>query len=156
MNQLKDLLNKFGICEITIQNPKEISNSKLYKNDENIKIYEIVLHLGINEMIPFSENIGFRYCCHKSQRLEAGISYKRLRNEVIRQRNLIVKRVDEITNFTKIKIQDSNKIVLTKYAIQQAVSELEQKEGIIHNYVIPSTHDISDHLIKGTKFGKFN
>ena len=155
MNQLKDLLNKFGICEITIQNPKEISNSKLYKNDENIKIYEIVLHLGINEMIPFSENIGFRYCCHKSQRLEAGISYKRLRNEVIRQRNLIVKRVDEITNFTKIKIQDSNKIVLTKYAIQQAVSELEEKEGIIHNYVIPSTHDISDHLIKGTKFGKF-
>jgi hypothetical protein len=29
-------------------------------------------------------------------------------------------------------------------------------EPLLHEYAIPSTHDITDHLIKGTAFGKFN
>jgi len=29
------------------------------------------------------------------------------------------------------------------------------KEPLMHEYAIPSTHDITDHLIKGTQFGKF-
>jgi intein/homing endonuclease len=111
--------------------------------------------LDINELIPFSEKIGFRYCCHKSQRLEAGVSYKRLRNEVTRQHNWLVSKVDELTNFSEIKKENPNKIVPTKKAIEQAVKELQLIEPLIHNYAIPSTHDITDHLIKGTTFGKF-
>ena len=68
----------------------------------------------MDELIPFAEKIGFRYCCHKSQRLEAGKSYKRLRNEVVRQHNWIVNRVDELTNFTRIKKEDPLKKVQTK------------------------------------------
>jgi hypothetical protein len=115
----------------------------------------MTLHLDINELIPFSEKIGFRYCCHKSQRLEAGVSYKRLRNEVTRQHNWLVKRVDEITNFSKIKKEFPNQKIPTKSAIEKAVMEMQKTEPLLHEYAIPSTHDITDHLIKGTSFGKF-
>jgi hypothetical protein len=87
--------------------------------------------------------------------LEAGVSYKRLKNEVTRQHNWLVNRVDEITSFKKMKSEEPNKIVPTKKAIEQAVAELKLVEPLIHEYAIPSAHDITDHLIKGTQFGKF-
>jgi DNA-directed RNA polymerase II subunit RPB2 len=156
MNNIKKLLERFDIHKVTIQKFKETSYSKGKKHIENNnKNYQLTLHLNIDELIPFHEKIGFRYCCHKSQRLEAGVSYKRLRNEVTRQHNWLVNKVDELTHFSEIKKENPNKIVHTKAAIEQAVNELELIEPIIHNYAIPSTHDITDHLIKGTKFGKF-
>jgi len=160
MEDIKVLLGRFGIEKITIQNFKEISNSKRLNidnevNDKLNRNYELVLHLDIAELIPFHDKIGFRYCCHKSQRLEAGVSYKRLRNEVTRQHNWIVNRVDQITHFKEIKSKNPTKIVHTKDAIIRAVKELKEKEALMHDYAIPTTHDITDHLIKGTEFGKF-
>jgi hypothetical protein len=152
MTNIQQLLARFGIHKTTIQNFKETTSSK--KKSDN-KSYQLCLHLDINELMPFHEKIGFRYCCHKSQRLEAGVSYKRLRNEVVRQHNWLVNRVDEITHFSEIKKETPNKIVHTKNAILQAVNELMVAEPIIHKYAIPTTHDITDHLIKGTSFGKF-
>jgi hypothetical protein len=55
--------------------------------------------------------------------------------------------------FDEEKTPEKN--VPTKKAIIQAVEELKKTEGLIHEYAIPSTHDITDHLIKGTEFGKF-
>jgi intein/homing endonuclease len=153
MTNIQLLLARVGIHKTTIQNFKETTSSK--KKIDN-KSYQLLLHLDINELMPFHEKVGFRYCCHKSQRLEAGVSYKRLRNEVVRQHNWLVNRVDEITHFSEIKKETPNKIVHTKNAILQAVNELTLVEPIIHTYAIPSTHDITDHLIKGTSFGKFN
>ena len=156
MNQLQGLLNKLGIEKITIQNPKETTFSKNSKRekDEN-KCYQINLHLDINELIPFHDKIGFRYCCHKSLRLEAGVSYRRLRETVVDQHNWIVNRVDELTDFANKKKENPDKIIPTKKAIEQATKELQKKEMILHKYAIPTTHDITDHLVKGTKFGSF-
>jgi DNA-directed RNA polymerase II subunit RPB2 len=154
MEDIKILFSRFNINNITIQNFKETSNSKNKLENTN-KTFQLTLHFCMEELIPFSENIGFRYCCHKSQRLEAAVSYKKLKNEVTRQHNLIVNKVDELTNFTKIKSEQPNKIVHTKSAIKQAVEELKQNEQLIHEYAIPSCHDITDHLMKGTKFGLF-
>jgi len=156
INHIKNLLGRFDINKVTIQNFKETSHSKgKTDNDDNSKNYQLTLHLDMDELIPFHDKIGFRYCCHKSQRLEAGVSYKRLRNEVTRQHNWLVAKVDELTNFTSSKKENPNKIVPTKKAIEDAVKELEKNEPIIHKYAVPSTHDITDNLIKGTKFGKF-
>ena len=156
MDDIKILLSKFNINKVTIQHFKETSYSKNKKlENENTRNYQLTLHIDINELIPFHENIGFRYCCHKSQRLEAAVSYKRLRNEVTRQHNWLVNKVDEITNFTEIKKENPTKIVPTKKAIEQAVKDLQKIEPLLHNYAIPTTHDITDHLIKGTSFGKF-
>jgi DNA-directed RNA polymerase beta subunit len=156
MEDIKTLLARFDIHKVTIQNFKETSYSK-GKNLENesARNYQLTLHLDMDELITFHDKIGFRYCCHKSQRLEAAVSYKRLRNEVTKQHNWLVAKVDELTHFSEIKKEYPNKIVHTKQAIEQAVKELQLTEPLIHPYAIPSTHDITDHLIKGTKFGKF-
>jgi intein/homing endonuclease len=157
---MQKLLGKCGIHDTTIQNFRETSSSKKKfelkdKSDATNRSFQLTLHLPIEQLIPFSEKIGFRYCCHKSQRLEAGVSYRRLREEVCRQHNWLVNRVDEITHFKEIKAKNPDKIVHTKSAILQAVEELKKTEGLLHDYAIPSTHDITDHLIKGTEFGKF-
>ena len=157
---MQKLLGKCGIHDTTIQNFRETSSSKKKfelkdKSDATNRSFQLTLHLPIEQLIPFSEKIGFRYCCHKSQRLEAGVSYRRLREEVCRQHNWLVNRVDEITHFKEIKAKNPDKIVHTKSAILQAVEELKKTEGLLHEYAIPSTHDITDHLIKGTEFGKF-
>ena len=157
---IQKLFVKCGIRNTTIQKPKETSFSKKKfeekdKADKSERSFQLTLHLPIEQLIPFSEKVGFRYCCHKSQRLEAGVSYRRLREEVTRQHNWMVNRVNEITKFKEIKEKTPEKIVPTKKAIIQAVEELKKTEGLLHEYAIPSTHDITDHLIKGTEFGKF-
>ena len=154
--QMKSLFAKFGIEKVSIQNFKETTSSKNKDVSQSKRKYQLTLHLEIDELIPFSEKIGFRYCCHKSQRLEAGVSYRRLRNKVISQHNWIVERVDQLTNFSKIKAENPKKNIPTKDAIIKAVEELELTEALIHEYAIPSTHDINDHLVKGTKFSKFS
>jgi len=160
MKDIQNILTKFGIEKVTIQKLKETSYSKHKnamgdKNTDSIKSFQLTLHLDMDELIPFHEKIGFRYCCHKTQRLEAAVSYRRLKKEVIRQHNWMVAKVDEITNFSAIKKESPNKIVHTKEAIEQSVKELQKIEPLIHSYAIPSTHDITDHLVKGTKFSKF-
>lgn len=153
MNDIKNLFAKCGIHNITIQNQKQTSNSKKVKHSEDR--YEILLHITMEDLVSFSDKVGFRYCCHKSQRLEAGASYRRLREGVIEQHNFIVNRVDEITEYSKKKKEKPKKIVHTDKAIIQAVSELKAKTTILHEYAIPNGHDIIDHLVKGTVFGSF-
>ena len=114
-----------------------------------------MLHLDIDELISFSEKIGFRYCCHKSQRLAAGVAYRRLRENTIRQREWISNRVDELTHFSEIKKKNSTKIVGTKKAITQAVEELKITEPLIHEYAIPNRHSLMEYLVEGRQFSKF-
>ena len=155
MNDLQRLLARCGIHNTTIQALKETTHSKQNTKHPDDKCFQSTLHLDISELLPFWEKIGFRHCVHKSLRLEAGASYKRLRETVAQQHNWLVHRVDEITHFSEIKRQNPTKIVGTKKAIEQAVQELCSRETLVHSYAIPTTHDITDHLIKGTKFGKF-
>ena len=68
--------------------------------------------------------------------MEAAVSYKRLRNEVVRQHNWLVAKVDELTHFSEIKKETPNKIVHTKDAILRAVEELKVIEPI--KYIIES------------------
>jgi len=154
IHTMQQLLAKCGIMKTTIQSLRETTGSKK-KANKSSQNFQLTLHLDMSELVPFSEKIGFRHCCHKSQRLEAAVSYKRLRDETTRQHNELVARVNVITNFTTIKAEFPDKIVPTKKAILQAVEELKAREPLIHDYAIPSTHDITDHLIKGTSFGKF-
>lgn len=158
MEDIRFLLVKCGIDEdkISIREPKEISDSKR-KTDrtQDERSYAMTLHLDLTQLIPFYEKIGFRYCAQKTQRLEAGVAYRRLREGITRQHNWMVDHVDKSTNFKEVKTKDPTKKIQTKKAIQQAVEALQQQEAILHPYAIPTVHDITDHLIKGTEFGKF-
>jgi len=151
---IKKLLARCGITKVTIQNKKVNSKSKSRAN-ENDKNYEIVLHLDISELIPFYEKIGFRYCCHKNQRLEAAVAYMRLRTNVTRQKMWIINRINELTDYKNLKTQNPTKIVGTTKAAKQAIEELKSKEPILHPCSIPSNHDILEYLVNEREGGKF-
>jgi hypothetical protein len=158
MEQIKTLLSKFDIKGVSIQKPKINSASKKRNSDE--QNYEVVLHLDMHELIAFHEKIGFRYCCHKNQRLEAAVAYIKLRSGVLRQKKWIINRVNEITNYKNRKqVQQKQKIknvnIPTKNAINQAVEELHLKEPILHTFAIPNNHDILEYLINERDGGKF-
>ena len=154
MENIKTLISRFGINKVTLQNQKINSSSKTRADED--KNYEIVLHLDISELIPFHEKIGFRYCCHKNQRLEAAVAYMSLRTNVTRQKTWIINRVNELTNYKELKSQNSDKIVGTSNAVKQAVEELKALEPILHKCSLPSTHDILEHLVNERQGGKFS
>ena len=151
-NQVITLLKRFDIHNITIQKFKATNHNIVGEERQ----YHLTMSLDISELVSFADKVGFRYCCHKNMRLTAGVSYKRLRDHVVRQHNWLVNRVNELTDFVKRKTENPDKIVPSKNAILEAVKELTVIEPIIHPYAIPTTHDITDHLIKGTTFGKFS
>ena len=153
MTDLQKLLRKCGIYKTTIQKHKETTYSKT--NIQNNKHYQVLLHLDISELIPFSEKIGFRYCCHKSQRLAAGVAYRKLRENTIRQREWLSDRVDQLINYKELKTKFPNKIIGTKKAIKKAINELEKIEPLIHEYAIPTRHSLHEYLIEGRKCSKF-
>lgn len=158
ITNIQQLLSRCGVYNTSIQNPKETTNSKKRSKITQLgheKVVSIHLHVALDDLVTFYDNIGFRHCVHKTQRMEVAVAYKRLRDNVVRQHNWLVNRVDEITDFTNKKKETPQKIIGTKKAIQTAINELLKIEPIIHQYAIPSTHDITDHLVKGTQFGKF-
>lgn len=170
MEQIKTWLGKFGITGVSLQQPKINSASKTRVDDDK-KNYEIVLHLDMNELIPFYEKIGFRYCCHKNQRLEAAVAYTRLRTGVIRQKRWIINRVNEITNYKTKKTEQikqneqneqitegeknkSSKSIPLSKAIKQATEELRAQEPILHNFAIPNNADLKEYLLNNREGGK--
>jgi intein/homing endonuclease len=153
MEQIKTWLAKFDIKGVTIQNSK-INNSSKKRVEDDKKNYEVVLHLDMHELIPFYEKIGFRYCCHKNQRMEAAVAYTRLRCGVIRQKKWIINRVDEITNYKAKKLENPNITIATSKAITQAVAELKVIEPLLHNFAIPNASDLKEYLINEREGGK--
>ncbi len=154
IENIRKLLSRFGINKVTIQNQKVNTKSKTRENDDD-KNYEIVLHLDISELIPFYEKIGFRYCCHKNQRLEAAVAYMRLRTNITRQKTWIINRINELTNYKQLKLENPTKIIGTTKAAKQALEELTKIEPILHPCSIPNGHDILEYLVNEREGGKF-
>lgn len=143
MEQIKTWLARFDIKGVTIQTPKVNTASKKRDDDEK-RNYEVVLHLDMHELIPFYEKIGFRYCCHKNQRMEAAVAYTRLREGVIRQKMQIINRVPELIN----------KGMTRQEAIDHATEELISQEPLLHSFAKPAVHDLHEYLVKGRKGGR--
>jgi len=153
MEQIKKWLALFDIKGVTLQEPKINSASKKRIEDDK-KNYEIVLHLDKSELIPFYEKIGFRYCCHKNQRMEAAVAYTRLREGVIRQKKWIINRVNELTGYKEKKKANPKCVIPSNDAIQEALEELTQIEPILHKFAIPQCHDLIEYLINNREGGR--
>jgi len=153
MEQIKTWLALFDIKGVTLQEPKINSASKKRIEDDK-KNYEIVLHLNKDELIPFYEKIGFRYCCHKNQRMEAAVAYTRLRDGVIRQKKLIINRVNELTGYKEKKQANPKCVIASDSAIQKAVEELTQIEPILHKFAIPNKSDLKEYLLNNREGGR--
>lgn len=153
MEQIKKWLARFDIKGVSIQAPKVNTASKKREKDDE-RNYEIVLHLDMHELIPFHDKIGFRYCFHKNQRMEAAVSYIRLREGVIRQKNWIINRVDEIAKYKECKANNKKCDVVLSHTIEDAVKELKQNEPLLHEFAIPSNSDLKEYLINGREGGR--
>ncbi len=141
MQNISKLLSRFGIQDVTIQKPKQTTNSKnnsledeeLTESEKREKKFEIVLHIGLSDMIRFVEKIGFRYCSNKAIRVAVSVSYRKLRDNTSRQIKWVVERVRELINTTNLK--------LTK-ATEKAHAELKFKEPIYNKYYSLPTPDM--------------
>jgi intein/homing endonuclease len=153
MNNITILLNKVGIHKITLQNLKETTHSKKTKIEN--KNYEMVLHVEIDDLILFSEKVGFRYCCHKAQRLDAAVTYKRFRDKTLRQKHWILNRVNELTDYKEKRTNDPSKSVKTSKQMKKAINELKEREVIIHPCAIPNHHDMTEYFMNNRTNGKF-
>lgn len=132
---LGNLLSRFGI-ESQTQAPKLTTNSKQSGGARNH--YEIVHAIKLSSVITFAEKIGFRYCEHKSLRLDAGVSYLRFRDGVMRQRQWICDRASELSDYKTKKENGEKQVFISKY-IEKATEELELMEPILHKEAIPTT-----------------
>ena len=136
MKFLQKLLLRFDI-QSTISNPTLTTHSKQSKGKFNHS--QVKLSIPLESLIQFSEKIGFRYCEHKSIRLSAGVSYRRFREGVLRQRQWICDRVDELIGYKQKKIDKPNaRIEGLKKAVDQATNELRASEAILHDESIPT------------------
>lgn len=153
MEQIKKWLARFDIKGVSIQAPKVNTASKTREKDEE-RNYEIVLHLDMHELIPFHDKIGFRYCCHKNQRMEAAVAYIRLREGVIRQKKWIINRVDEIAKYKECKANNKKCDVILSHTIEDVVEELKKTEPLLHEFAIPNNHDLKEYLINGREGGR--
>jgi DNA-directed RNA polymerase beta subunit/intein/homing endonuclease len=134
METLQRLLKLRFDIDSTIQQPKLTTHSKNSGGDHK----QILLNIPLTHLIPFSEQIGFRYCEHKSIRLSAGVSYRRFRENVLRQRMWIAERVDELINYRAKKSENPNaKIYGLAKAVKTATEELKLIEPILHKESIP-------------------
>jgi intein/homing endonuclease/SAM-dependent methyltransferase len=125
------------------------------EDESNLRFFGLKIHIEVDQLVDFAEKIGFRYCCHKSQRLSVAVSYRKLRDGVVKQNNWITERTNQLTNYRQRKIENPNCKVSVKRFYDQAVSELTQKEVILNECSIPTKGSILGYLRTGSTCGSF-
>jgi DNA-directed RNA polymerase II subunit RPB2 len=142
MNQLGKLLKVFGI-EYSVQKPKKTT----WAAKKGIENYECVMNIPIDNLVKFSTKIGFRYCENKAMKLAAGVSYRMFREGVLRQRQWICDRVNELTDYKKKKEKNPGCIIQMAKYIDQATKELIKIEPRLHKESVPTNKMIGRMII---------
>lgn len=142
MKDISYLLSRFNIKSI-------INNHKPEENG-----YWFNLHIPIEDLIKFHDEIGFVYCVHKSYRLFVAVSYFKYRAKVYEQNDYVVDRVNELKNdhtilgaleqaHLELKIQEP--IYNDKYSLPNKTmvidrnrSRVQNKKRTLHNKYFPS------------------
>ena len=119
MESMQMLLNKCGINTTYITCKRS--------NQDNI---QGIINLKTNSITTFYRTIGFAYCVSKSQRLFVGQLYYQYREEVYRQREWCVNKIQEYKHHSNEKI------------IDKVYKELDEQETVIHRYSIPDMTNI--------------
>ena len=103
-----------------------------------------ILMISRSDTVKFSEKIGFRYCVHKTQRLNAAVSYINLRDKVGEQFNKVVKLSQEMAS--------TQNIPLIK-AVELVHEQIKTNDTILNDkYSLPSYQQVVDRLKKTSKF----
>lgn len=128
---IRILLIKVGVKDTYINGPYE-------QPEDDRFIYRIRISPGLE----FHKYVGFRYCIHKSYKLNIVSSYWRMEEGIKIQHSFIIKTVD--------KLKEDNKKMTVKKALEIARKELIENEYILNNYYsISSERDVSKRREKG-------
>ncbi|BCU03682.1 putative RNA polymerase rbp2 [Pandoravirus japonicus] len=171
MGQLKAMLVRLGIeaSAITIRTSRATRSRVEFAENGYVPLhpdrdfYEVHLHIDVSQLEAFHDRIGFRHCAHKATRLEAAVSYYRLRRNVQRQTNWVVERVKQLSGTTaglngtraqfiaKDKVNTNQKRrqgrLTMRQAVRQAHAELRAIEPVYNDhYSLPNCEMIVDRL----------
>ncbi len=146
MNNIISLFERLGFDKtaLSLQKPKETTLSKtkallekdLLEEEKNEKHYQITLQINVNHLLMFAEKVGFRYCIHKSQRLAAAVSYRKLRENTCRQTRYVIDRVRELSGYERNKRTNIKKTTgkTIKEWVEYVHEELKSREPIYNEY----------------------
>jgi hypothetical protein len=110
MNNIIQLMNKLDVKAKIIRTRDCHTKTELYQNEPRLQC-----EIGIESNIEFLQNIGFRHCIQKSARLTIAISYERFYNNVLKQTENLLNKIDDIFN---------NEQMLMKNVLEKAKEEL--------------------------------
>ena len=150
--KLSDLILKLFNIEsnVTIQQYEKRILNKKYEdtlknkdalNNDKEKSYHVFLNINKNEsIINFCEQIGFRYCCHKSHRITAVLSCFKYKKAIIEQNIRIINRTKELftkynKNFPKPLIVKMEKKTNTIIKIYKS-TQVAQHDTLINHSII--------------------
>lgn len=102
MNNIIKLMNKLGVKAKIIRTRDCYTKTELYKNEPKSQC-----EIGVESNIEFLQNIGFRHCIQKSARLTIAISYERFYNNVLKQTQNLLNKIDDIFNNEHIQMKDA-------------------------------------------------
>lgn len=123
---IESLLDDFGRLSKLLKERFSIDSviSKPILYDHNK--FHVFLRISKNQdILRFSENIGFRYCCHKTYRITAIASVLRYKNSIVAQNQDIINRANilyETTGQTREQafnqaVKETSNIIDTEYII---------------------------------------
>jgi DNA-directed RNA polymerase II subunit RPB2 len=127
MNNIIQLMNKLGVKAKIIRTRDCHTKTELYKNEPRLQC-----EIGVESNIKFLENIGFRHCIQKSARLTIAISYERFYNNVLKQTQNLLNKIDDIFN---------NEHILMKEVLVKARNELYSTDKPLDSFY--STLDLT-------------
>ena len=131
-NNIQNLLSKLGVNNSYINGPYKPSSGPEDR-------FYYILHLPSNT--SFNNNVGFRYCIHKSYKLNIASLYWEFEEKIKKQHSFIINTVNNLKNSQPITI---------KNALDIARNELIEKEYIINNYYsLSSVRDVMKRREKG-------
>lgn len=102
----------------------------------------LTLRYVTENTVEFVDSIGFRYCCHKTQRATVACSFLSLRRNVFRQQQWVINRVKEIKD---MKTGESVIQILS-----QVHEELRAKEPIYNEYYSLPNYELVIGYLKKT------
>lgn len=123
MENIVKMFSKCGVSNVNLFNKKKVKNHDLY---------EIQFDVSFQDILLFSDNIGFRYCTNKLLKLTAACSYANMYNTVYNQRIEFLKELKKISGYDGVK-----RVNLRNY-IDQAKLNVETRDGrLLNDKVIP-------------------
>lgn len=127
MNSIIQLMNKLGVQAKMIRTRDCHKKTELYQNEPRVQC-----EIGVESNIEFLQNIGLRHCLEKSARLTIAVSYERFYNNVLKQTQNLLNKIDDIFN---------NEHIQMKEALEKARKELYSTDKPLDSFY--STLDLT-------------